>query len=105
MAKYKLTNKAIEDLTNIWNYTFDIWSENQADVYYHMLLENCNEVACNPELGKKYSWISESLFGFKAGRHIIFYRRMKENEIEITRILHEQMDLSTRIIENNSSNS
>ncbi len=23
MAKYKLTNKAVEDLTEIWNYTFD----------------------------------------------------------------------------------
>jgi len=50
MAKYKLTNKAVDDLTKIWNYTFDKWSENQADKYYLMLLENCNEVACNPEL-------------------------------------------------------
>lgn len=31
MAKYKLTNKAVNDLTRIWNYTIDRWSENQAD--------------------------------------------------------------------------
>ena len=99
MAQYKLTNKAVDDLTRIWNYTFDKWSENQADTYYLMLLENCNEVGCNPELGKNYSGVTENLLGFKAGRHIIFYRKIEENEVEITRILHEQMDLKDRILE------
>lgn len=97
MARYKLTNKAVDDLTGIWNYTFDKWSENQADKYYFMLLQNCNEVACNPELGKNYQIVSENLLGFKAGRHIIFYKKMDENEVEIIRILHEQMDLKSRI--------
>lgn len=35
----------------------------------------------------------------KAGRHIIFYRKIEENEVEITRILHDQMDLKNRILE------
>ena len=99
MAKYKFTNKAVDDLTQIWNYTFDKWSENQADRYYHMLIENCKEIACNTDLGKNYSGVTENLLGFKAGRHIIFYRRIDENEIEITRVLHEQMDLKNRIEE------
>lgn len=30
---------------------------------------------------------------FKAGSYIIFYRKTEENEVEIIRILHEQMDL------------
>lgn len=38
MAKYKLTNKAVEDLANIWNYTFDKCTEQQADNYYKMLI-------------------------------------------------------------------
>lgn len=33
MVRYKLTNRAVEDLTHIWNYTLDKWSENQADKY------------------------------------------------------------------------
>ena len=81
MAKYTLTNKAVGDLSNIWNYTFDNWSENQADKYYHMLLENCNEVANNPESGKNYSAVTENLLEFKAGSHIIFYRKIEENEV------------------------
>lgn len=99
MVRYKLTNKAVEDLTQIWNYTIDKWSENQADKYYLMLLEYCNEIALNPRSGKKYSAIKEGLLGYKAGRHIIFYRKMDENVVEITRILHEQMDLKKRIKE------
>jgi len=99
MARYKLTNKAVEDLTQIWNYTFNKWSENQADIYYRMLLENCKELANNPDLGRKYSEVIQNLLGFKAGRHIIFYRSIEGDEIEITRILHGQMDLKNRIKE------
>jgi len=99
MAKYKLTNKAVDDLTQIWNYTFYKWSEIQADKYYYMLLDNFNEVACDPDLGKHYSVVTENLLGLRAGRHIIFYRKIEENEIEIIRILHEQMELKSRTTE------
>lgn len=99
MAKYSLTKKAVEDLTGIWNYTFDNWSENQADAYYRMLIENCKEIADKPNLGKNYKGIINNLFGFKVGRHIIFYRKVYEEEVEITRILHVQMDLKNRISE------
>ncbi|MCG8702053.1 MAG: type II toxin-antitoxin system RelE/ParE family toxin [Bacteroidales bacterium] len=92
MAEYKLTNKAVEDLTKIWDYTFDKWSEKQADKYYNMLLENCQEIANDPSIGKDYEGIKDRLFGFKANRHIIFYRKSNDKPIEITRILHERMD-------------
>ncbi|MCC6251384.1 MAG: type II toxin-antitoxin system RelE/ParE family toxin [Bacteroidia bacterium] len=99
MSKYKLTNKAVEDLTNIWNYTFDKWSENQADKYYKMLLENCQNIADNPKIGKKYEVVNNELLGLKINRHIIFYRYLDKKQIEITRILHERMDLENRINE------
>lgn len=99
MAKYKLTNKAVEDLSKIWDYTFEVWSEEQADKYYDGLISNCQEIAEDPELGKTYEGISEQLLGMKANRHIIFYRTLNENYVEITRILHERMDLKKRIAE------
>lgn len=99
MAKFRFTNKAVYDLTQIWNYTVDNWSEKQADKYYHLLIDNCSEVANNPELGKNYTGVTENLLGFKAGRYIIFYKIIENNEIEIIRILHEQMDLKNRISE------
>jgi toxin ParE1/3/4 len=99
MAEFKLTNKAVDDLSQIWNYTFDTWSENQADKYYEMLISACGEIAANPTRGKGYEGISESLLGMKSNRHIIFYRILNGSLIEITRILHESMDLKMRIEE------
>ena len=99
MSNFRFTNKAVEDLANIWNYTFDNWSESQADIYYLLLIENCKEIASNPELGKNYTGISKNLKGIRAGRHIIFFRKIEENSVEIIRILHEQMDLKHRMRE------
>jgi toxin ParE1/3/4 len=99
MARYELTKKAVEDLSNIWNYSFENWSENQADKYYLLLIESFKEIASNPNIGKSFSEIYDGLRGLRVGRHIVFFREENENIIEITRILHEQMDLKNRISE------
>lgn len=99
MANYILTNKAVDDLSNIWNYSFEVWSESQADKYYCMLLDSCQELADEKVLGKNYEEISKDILGFRVGQHIIFYRKLKGNKIEIARILHSRMDLKNRIQE------
>ena len=99
MPKYKLTNKAVVDLSKIWEYTFEVWSEKQADKYYDGLISNCEEIAENPDLGKNYQGISKKLLGIKSNRHIIFYRTLNKEYVEITRILHERMDLKKSISE------
>lgn len=97
MVEFNLTNKAIEDLNGIWIYTFENWSEEQADFYYQMLLDTCQDIADNQNVGKNYEEIIPAIFGLKANRHIIFYRKIDDEKIEITRILHERMDLKNRI--------
>jgi toxin ParE1/3/4 len=99
MAKYELTNKAVEDLSKIWDYTFKVWSENQADKYYFELIKDCKVLAENQNLAKNYTEINEDIYGYKSGQHIIFFRIISENEIEITRFLHSRMDLKNRIQE------
>lgn len=99
MANFKLTRKAVEDLSEIWDYTFENWSEHQADKYYRLLLENCQKIAENSYLGKDYSGIIKGIMGFRTGRHIIFYKKNENEEILILRFLHEQMDLKNRILE------
>ncbi len=97
MAKYVLTNKAVDDLSKIWDYTYEVWSENQADKYYYELLEACKALAENQNLGKNYEEISSEIFGYKSGQHIVFYRKLNKDEIEIIRFLHARMDLKDRI--------
>ncbi|MDP2088359.1 MAG: type II toxin-antitoxin system RelE/ParE family toxin [Flavobacteriaceae bacterium] len=97
MAKYHLTNKAVEDLAEIWYYTYEEWSENQADKYYFLLLGSCQEIAENPNRGKKYDKVTEKLLGYKSNQHIIFYIILSNDEIEVIRILHTRMDLKSKL--------
>ena len=99
MAKYRLTKKAAEDLARIWNYTVDTWSENQADYYFQMLLDSCQSISERNVTGKTYEGIYTGLLGKKAGKHIIFYRNVEGDVVEIIRILHERIDLKRRINE------
>ena len=99
MANYHLTNKAVEDVTNIWEYTVDAWSEQQADNYYNMLIASCHKITENPRLlGLKYEEIAEGLFGYRANKHIIFYRILADGDILVIRILHQRMDLKHRML-------
>lgn len=99
MADYILTNKAIEDLSKIYEYTFEFWSENQADIYYEKLVNYFELLAENPKIGKNYIEISSEIFGFLADKHLIFYRIITTQEIEIVRILGAEMDVKNRIKE------
>jgi toxin ParE1/3/4 len=97
MAKVILRQEAIDDLNDIWEYTFEEWSEKQADKYYGMLKSACMEIGENAELGKKYDSIKNNLRGLKSGKHIIFYQQVYEEEIEVIRILHQRMDLKNKL--------
>lgn len=97
MGSYTLTNKAVLDLSAIWEYTVDTWSEKQADKYYFMLLDSCQDLADGKVSGKNYPEISTEIFGLRAGQHILFYRKLSANKVEIAGILHAQMDLKNRI--------
>lgn len=99
MAKVILRQEAINDLNDIWDYSYETWSENQADKYYATIKLACNEVGGNPDIGKKYNGISRNLLGLKSGKHIIFYQLLTEKEIEVIRILHERMDLKNKLTE------
>lgn len=99
MAKVILRQGAINDLTNIWEHTFQMWSEKQADKYYETIKFACSEIGENPSIGKNYPEISYHLLGLKTGKHIIFYHQISDDEIEIIRVLHERMDLKSRLTE------
>ncbi|MFZ9045611.1 MAG: type II toxin-antitoxin system RelE/ParE family toxin [Cyclobacteriaceae bacterium] len=97
MGEYRLTNLAVKDLSDIWNYTFDNWSERQADNYHEQLTNSFESIAATQQQERNYEGIRGDLFGFKVNRHIVFYRIISNELVEITRILHEQMDLKNRL--------
>ena len=96
MAKFHFTLKASEDLAEIWNYTFEEWSEKQADKYVQLLFDACQQLANHPNRAKKYEIQIENVWGYKAGEHIIFFQKISDKEIEVVRILHGMMDLKKK---------
>jgi len=97
MVKFYLTNKAVEDLNDIWNYTVETWSENQAEIYYSLLINSCQELANKPNQGKSYEVVERNVLGFRTGQHVIFYRIVTEKEFEVIRILHGMMDMKNHL--------
>ena len=99
MAKVHYSKRAVDDLANIWNYTCDEWSERQADKYYMILIQACQEIASDSKKSKPYEEVAEGIQGFLIYRHIILFKRFAAAEILVIRILHAQMDLKSKELE------
>ena len=95
--KVILKQAAIDDLNAVWNYTVEAWSEKQADQYYAGIKQACLQIGNNPKAGKNYGHIVPGLLAYKFKRHLIFYQLVHPLEVEVVRILHEQMDVENRL--------
>ena len=96
--KYKISKEASKDIENIWLYTFETWSAEQADRYYNLIMDEIEHIARNPQSGKDYSHVRKGYLRTRVKSHFIFYKlNPKENLIEIVRILHQQMDIEERL--------
>lgn len=71
MAKVKFRQEAIDDLSSIWEYTYNEWSENQADEYYHLIKSACSEIGFNPQIGKNTSKL-ESNYSVLESENILY---------------------------------
>ncbi len=100
MMKYKISKEARNDLKKIWLYTFENWSLEQADRYYDLIFNEIEYLQQNPTYGKDCGKIKKGYRRTKVKSHYIFYRINSErDEIEIIRILHQKMNVETRLIE------
>ena len=95
---YKISKEATKDLENIWLYTFENWSIEQADRYYNLILDEVEYLTENPNSGKDCGHIRKGYFRSKVKSHFVFYKvNKKEDQLEIIRILHQQMDIESQL--------
>ena len=95
---YSISKKAVIDLENIWLYTFENWSIEQADRYVNLILNEIEYLCIKPNSGIDYGSIRLGYFRVKVKSHFIFYKiNTKLNELEIIRILHEVMDTESHL--------
>jgi toxin ParE1/3/4 len=89
MASYRLSEKADEDLSRLYEYGILHYGQERADRYYNGLIERFEELAENPRLWQAVDHIRPGYRRSVYGRHAIYYR-IDPDAIVIVRILGRQ---------------
>lgn len=97
IRKYRISEKAIEDLEKIWLYTLKKWSLEQADRYHELLINEINFITDNFNLSRKIDYVRSGYRISKVKSHLIFFKKTDDDIIEIVRILHQNMDIENRL--------
>ena len=94
--EYKISKEAEKDIEKIWSYTFEMWSLQQADYYYNLLINEIQYLCENPKNGQNFDSVRKGYFRSRVKSHLIFYKiNSKTNELEVIRILHQKMDIES----------
>jgi toxin ParE1/3/4 len=99
MKKYRISEKAVSDLEKIWLYTFNKWSREQADKYYNIIINEIEFIVNNYEFCRTMDYVRPGYRMSKVKSHLIFFKKSTDNLIEIIRILHQNMDIENRLLE------
>jgi len=99
IRKYRISEKAISDLEKIWFYTLNKWSKEQADRYHNLIINEIEFAVDNFELTRRIDYVRVGYRMSKVKSHLIYFKKSKVGIIEIIRILHQNMDIETRLKE------
>jgi toxin ParE1/3/4 len=92
---YLLAPLAERDLEDIWLYTRDSWSPEQADDYHASIIGAIDALASGRR-GRDAGDIRAGYCKHAVGRHLIFYRE-RLDALLVIRILHQSMDIAAHI--------
>ena len=96
-AKYLISEQAVVDLEDIWVYTLHKWSKEQADRYHNLILEEIEFISNNYLIGKSVESTRKNYRVLRVKSHLIFYRKVDNNVVEIVRILHQRMNIKKHL--------
>ena len=94
--QYRISARAIQDLEDIWEFTFHNWSKNQADRYYKLIINEIEYISKNLTVGKDMSHVKEGYLVTYVKSHMIFFNR-HDDIVIVIRILHQKMDIETNL--------
>ena len=97
MGTFVLTRTAKSDLKSIAAYTQRMWGKEQRRIYLRQFDDAFHVLAETPDVGIKCDSIKPSYKKFPNASHLIFYRCLSDDQIEIVRILHKRMDAQAQL--------
>ena len=96
MAKFRLTTRAVLDLSEIADFTIQSFGIEQAR-FYRDGFNNCFEVlAENPQLGRSAAELTPNLKRYEHQSPVVFYIP-QDTDILIVCILHQRMDFKQHL--------
>ena len=90
---------ALNDLEQIYDFTFEMWGPAQAEHYLAQLRSAAQRLLVHPRSGRVYEMEGQKYRSLRSGRHLIFYR-IEADAIVVVRILHDRMDIPSRLTGN-----
>ena len=94
VSTYLLTPEAQKDLEDIWLYSYETWSENQANRYIEILEDTFVRLSYMPEQARELLDFDPPVRIFPSAKHIIIYR-IAGRAIVIIRVLGARQDWIT----------
>ncbi len=92
MNGYRLSRKAVADLSGIWDYTAERWGIEQAERYAEGIRDTCEALASGQQCGQDARHVRPGYRRQLAGAHVLFFRVLDDGCIDVVRILHQRMD-------------
>jgi len=96
MPQFRISKKAVEDLKDIGRYTQNKWGSKQRNKCLKQIHEYFLHLSENPNIGISCEYIKNNYRKFPQGSHIVFYRIVPDNFVEIIRILHKSIDVDSK---------
>ncbi len=93
---FQVSKLALEDLDNIWKYTVEQWSKEQANKYYIEIFSVIDKICENSYTGKPIDEIKKGHRRTNVKSHMIIYK-VKGTTVYIDRILHQKMDIQEHL--------
>ena len=98
MHSFVLSPLAELDLEEIWLYSFHQWSAKQANKYQDELYAGIDRICENTDIGNPVGRFFPGYRRYKINHHILFYTA-NDSEVCVVRVLHEQMDIPERLLD------
>lgn len=88
---FRLKLAALRDLENIWSFTAQSWSPDQADVYVRGLYSTLERISENPQIVRERIEFTPPVRIYNFKSHIVVFRE-ESDHIAIIRVRHGSED-------------
>ena len=95
---FEVSKLALKDMDEIWEYTAEHWSKQQANKYYKEIIDVIEKICNKSVMGTGIDEVKKGHKRVNIRSHMIIYK-IQNNTVFIDRILHQKMDIEKQLEE------